>query len=141
MFLQTEDDIRDSGGTGVQTCALPISLSLWQGEISGLLNPLQPRELLEGLQSVVLLKITCWINWVLFWVNILPAFPMDGGPALRAWLTPLFGYRTSVLVVARAAKLTAIGMCGIAWLTRDAFPESLVPAWVPLLLFADRKSV
>src|SRR3712207_8871654 len=31
FFFQAEDGIRDIGVTGVQTCALPISLPIWVG--------------------------------------------------------------------------------------------------------------
>src|SRR3712207_8475087 len=32
FFFQAEDGIRDIGVTGVQTCALPISVFAWKGE-------------------------------------------------------------------------------------------------------------
>ena len=35
FFFQAEDDIRDVAGTGVQTCALPISVGILQGSITG----------------------------------------------------------------------------------------------------------
>src|SRR2546422_6817034 len=44
FFFQAEDGIRDVAVTGVQTCALPISFALGQGDES------QPGEQIEGEQ-------------------------------------------------------------------------------------------
>src|SRR5258707_8709662 len=38
FFFQAEDGIRDIGVTGVQTCALPISFDVHEGEVFGLLG-------------------------------------------------------------------------------------------------------
>jgi Zn-dependent protease len=105
-------------------------------ELTGLLNPLEPKAVVEGAPWLVALKLTFWLNWLLVLVNLLPAFPLDGGRILRSILWPAFGPRTAVLVVARGAMITAVGMCVIAWVLRDAFPTALVPAWMALLLFA-----
>src|SRR5207237_2937201 len=48
FFFQAEDGIRDSSVTGVQTCALPISLEVIEmarahncGRLSGVVSPMQ----------------------------------------------------------------------------------------------------
>jgi hypothetical protein len=105
--------------------------------VLGLLNPLYPHSLADPPDFLpVFLKLTFWLNWLLVVVNLLPAYPFDGGRALRAVLWPVFGYRPSITVVARVAKATALVLCVVAWVMRDAFPTAPVPAWVPLVLIA-----
>jgi hypothetical protein len=55
---------------------------------------------------------------------------------LRALLTPALDYRGAALVAVRTSKLTAVGVCVLAWLVRDAQSANVLPTWVPLALFA-----
>jgi Zn-dependent protease len=104
-------------------------------QLVGLLNPLAtPEDLVEpGGTGLVVAKLTLWINWILMLLNLLPAYPFDGGPILRAMLWPALGRRTAGVVTARAAMAIAILLCAASLLTvgRD-FPAS-VPIWIPLV--------
>lgn len=105
-------------------------------DVLGLFVPLSPHALTEGPGLFVVLKLAFWINWLLVLVNLLPLFPFDGGRVLRALLWSQFDYRTSVFWVTRTAMVFAVVMCFLAWWMRDTYTTALVPAWVPLLLFA-----
>jgi Zn-dependent protease len=116
--------------------AIPLLLVLGDSNVLGLLNPLRPQAVVEGPPLLVLLKLTCWLNWILLLVNLLPAVPFDGGRVLRALLWPVFGYRSAILNVARVARVTAFLLCVVAFFTSDMFSDSFISAWVPLVLIA-----
>jgi Zn-dependent protease len=105
-----------------------------QNNVLGLLNPITVSvDLVEGSAWLVAAKLTLWLNWMLMLLNFLPAYPFDGGPALRAILWPALGRRTARVVASRAAMTIAIGLCGLTLLTRDSVFAPEVPLWIPLV--------
>jgi Zn-dependent protease len=104
-------------------------------QLLGLLNPLAtPEDLVEpGGMGLVAAKLTLWINWLLMLLNLLPAYPFDGGPIFRAMLWPALGRRTAGVVTARIAMGLAVVLCAgsLATLGRE-YPAS-VPMWIPLV--------
>jgi stage IV sporulation protein FB len=114
---------------------LPVLLVAQLG-ILDLLSPLQPTGLIQGPWWAVSLKLAFWINWLMLLVNLLPAFPFDGARVLRALLWPALDYRSATLVAVRTTKLTAMGVCVLAWAVSDVKSAEVLPAWVPLALFA-----
>lgn len=115
---------------------VPLLLIVGDVSLLGLLNPLRPENVVEGPLQVVFLKLTFWLNWILVLVNLLPAFPFDGGRVLRAMLWPVVGYRPAIMQVARVAKITAVLLCVAAWWMHDGASEAIIPAWLPLVLIA-----
>ena len=114
------------------------------GSVLGLLNPLAPRDLVEEAGVVGTLKLTFWINWVVMLANLLPAFPFDGGRALRAVLMgwwPDASPRRAAFFVSTLAKFAALALLVGAWVqgryysSAEAVPAT-IPLWFSLALLA-----
>jgi hypothetical protein len=67
-------------------------------------------------------------------LNLLPAYPFDGGPILRAMLWPALGRRTARIVTARVAMGVAFLFCLASLFTLTGELPTLVPMWIPLLM-------
>lgn len=113
------------------------ALSLGSGEnVLEFINPIVvPAGIEEGTVWQITGKLTFWLNWMLLLVNLLPAYPFDGGPALRAALWPLLGRRTATVLTGRIAMVLAVGLCVVALLP-DAEPHRTIPHWLPLVMLA-----
>ncbi|MBN1851151.1 MAG: site-2 protease family protein [Pirellulales bacterium] len=105
-------------------------------DVLSLLHPVAPAALVEGSPAVITLKLTAWLNAILALVNLLPAFPFDGGTVLRALLRPYVGSRTAIMYVFNAALVTAALLLFAAWFVRDAYAQAAIPAWLPLSMLA-----
>jgi CBS domain-containing protein len=74
-----------------------------------------------------LIWLVGFLNIVLCFFNMIPAFPMDGGRVLRAWLAGKMPYIKATHTAAGIGKMFAIFMgifglfSGIIWLTLIAF--------------------
>jgi stage IV sporulation protein FB len=105
-------------------------------QLLGLLNPLAtPQDLIEpGGTALIAAKITLWLNWNLMLLNLLPAYPFDGGPVLRAMLWPALGRRTARVVTARVAMGIAVLLCASSLLTIAGDLNTHFPMWIPLVM-------
>lgn len=121
------------------TVCLPPLLMHDPNVVVGLVNPLQPVNLVEGEVMIVAWKLTFWINWTLAVVNAFPTFPFDGGRILRALLLWRWGEarrQRATFVVSLVAQAGAVLLLVAAWLTREWQPMSLLPTWFALVLLA-----
>lgn len=117
---------------------VPVLL-LMPSDVVGLLHPLAPVGLTVGSTTVVLLKLIFWVNWVLLLVNLLPAFPFDGGQALRAAILSKWseiGRRGASLIVSGVAKLAAVAMVLVALVANFEDAASPMPTKFALILLA-----
>jgi stage IV sporulation protein FB len=105
-------------------------------QLLGLLNPLAtPQDLImPGGTLLIAAKITLWLNWILMLLNLLPAYPFDGGPILRAMLWPALGRRTARVVTARIAMGIAVLLCASSLIPLAGELPTYFPIWIPLVM-------
>lgn len=65
--------------------------------------------------GLTVVKTVLWANWILFLVNLLPAYPFDAAIVLRSLLWPMVGRRTALITTGRLAQASAVGFlfCGL----------------------------
>lgn len=109
-----------AGNADILSLLHPLNLNLWTGT--------DPNWLLVG-------KLTLWINWMLMLLNLLPAYPFDGGPIFRAMLWPALGRRTARIVTGRAGMVIGVLIAAAAFLPMSA-PEhsSWIQVRLPLVM-------
>ena len=127
--------------TNLMICFLTALILTFHGNVDlfGLMYPLSPQDVAVGDFGTVALKMTFWINWFLIIVNFIPAFPFDGGQALKAAIMtfrPETDPLDAVNLVARFAKLTSVGLLVLAWIVRHDNPGYGMQTWFALVLLA-----
>jgi Zn-dependent protease len=94
----------------VVVAAVGLTLAGYSDVILELLKPLNLSLYDDGSTNTWLLvgKLTLWLNWMLMLLNLLPAYPFDGGPIFRAMLWPALGRRTARVVTGRAGMVVGV---------------------------------
>lgn len=111
-------------------------VAMGEPRVPPLFNPISPEGLLEGDLTLRTIKLTAWVNWSLFLINLLPAYPFDAGAALRAVLWPLLGKRSAAIAVAQVARGVALALLLLGVLLQKVEPQSTVPLWAPMAVLA-----
>jgi Zn-dependent protease len=61
------------------------------------------------------LAVLSYSNFLLLVFNLLPAYPLDGGHTLDAWLSKLFGSQWATRIVASLGLVVAVGLAYLAF--------------------------
>ena len=83
-------------------------------------NPLAIGDISERSASLDGVRLVFWVNWCLVLVNLIPAFPFDGGRIVQALLTlmwPESNMRQTRLTICRLSQIISIVLLVLAWLT------------------------
>jgi Zn-dependent protease len=100
------------------------------------LNPLEVPFSKDGFGANPVLDVqvlTFWFNWLCLVVNLIPAFPLDGGQILRSWLTARMGTGMGTEMAIRLAYFFAF-LIGLAALMFFKSMVLLVLAFLIVLL-------
>lgn len=108
------------------------ALTFSRDSLVGLFTVAMPVGLLEGELSKVALKTAVWFNWLAFLLSLIPTYPFDGAPAMRAMLWPMFGKRSAAVLTAQIARALgiAIGVAAVGFL--QVLPEHAITLSAPL---------
>jgi Zn-dependent protease len=116
---------------------------------SDLIIPFRPAAFVMSNWEVSLLRIATWVNFQLFFVNLIPCFPFDGAGIVRAVIDritegiSIVRRESTLLVLGQATGLTLIG-CG--WFLSGYEGGPVRPVWFVFvasgicLLFSARHS-
>lgn len=120
----------------VVAAAIGLAASGHAGLVAGLLHMVGPNGLFTDGDSawLTLLKLVFWWNWVLMLLNLLPAYPFDGGPIFRSMLWPAMGRRTARIFTGRAGIVIGALIAAAALLSFPPEQESLIEVRLPLVM-------
>jgi Zn-dependent protease len=114
--------------------AIGLTLGGQTAALSGLLHVMAPAQLVDDSGWLMFGKLLLWWNWVLMLLNLLPAYPFDGGPIYRAMLWPALGRRTARVVTARAGMVVAVLIAAATLLEFGPEQDSLLEVQLPLAM-------
>ena len=112
---------------------------LGEFDLAGMINVFRPQDVTVGMTGERILRLTLWVNSLLFLVNLLPSFPFDGKRIFLAGLALLWrdtDFRRSSVFVAVLGKGCGVVMLFLAWIMRrDSLVLPHFPAWFGFLIF------
>jgi Zn-dependent protease/predicted transcriptional regulator len=81
-------------------------------------------------EPIELARYVVWINAMLFFFNLIPAFPMDGGRILRAFLATRMSHFKATNIATFVGRVLAVG-----FIIYGIFSQELVLAMIGLVIF------
>jgi Zn-dependent protease len=120
--------------TLVVLAAVGLAASGYAGELLGLFHVMAPDKLVDDGPWLMFGKLMLWWNWVLMWLNLLPAYPFDGGPIFRAMFWPALGRRTARVVTGRAGMVVAVLIAAATLLDFGPEQDSVIEVKLPLAM-------
>ena len=117
-------------------CGLFLRAVLVSDSISRAVNPLEIPFSTAGFGANPVLDVqvlTFWFNWLCLVVNLIPAYPLDGGQILRSWLVGRMGTGMGSEMSIRLAYVVAF-MLGVTGLIFFKSMVLLVLAFLIILL-------
>jgi Zn-dependent protease/predicted transcriptional regulator len=81
-------------------------------------------------EPIELARYVVWINSMLFFFNLIPAFPMDGGRILRAFLATKMSHFKATNIATFIGRVLAVG-----FVIYGIFSQELVLAMIGLVIF------
>lgn len=99
-------------------CVLLVSDS--NLSLQRIFNPLTIGDISAPSGPLDVVRLVFWVNWCLVLVNLIPAFPFDGGRIVQAVLTlmwPESNMRQTRLTICRLSQIISIVLLVLAWLT------------------------
>ncbi|MEZ6095305.1 MAG: site-2 protease family protein [Pirellulaceae bacterium] len=114
-----------------------VLLQAGHKEFAELINPFNPPEFYTDTWKVSFVSLMAWVNFQLFWVNLIPCFPLDGAEMTRSIFYMADGEYNDGKVEATlmaVGQLTGFIAFAFAWLLRNYDHGPVQPAWAILLL-------
>jgi stage IV sporulation protein FB len=78
-----------------------------------------PKETFGTQLPLELAVLTFSLNWMGLVLNLLPAYPLDGGQMLRAWLVAQRGHLAGSELALKIGMFAAIGLCLVGFIHQD----------------------
>jgi hypothetical protein len=91
-------------------CGLFLRAVLVSDSLSNAMNPLEVPFSKDGFGTNLVMDVqvlTFWFNWLCLVINLIPAFPLDGGQILRSWLVGRMGTGMGSEMAIRLAYVVA----------------------------------
>ncbi len=117
-------------------CGMTLLVQSGQSSFVELVNPFRPHGL-EGDWTIAFAKIITWVNFQIFWINMIPVHPLDASHLVRIAITVKNStverekVEAGVLIIGLAASVIVLAM---AWLARDVQQSPIQPGWAILVL-------
>lgn len=124
-------------------CLLTLPAVFMSGHFPGALNPFSsPIPLTEfwNFPLYNLQVVLFHLSWIMLLINLIPAYPLDGGQILRGWLTGRFGESLAGEIAIQVAYVTAVVLVLVGVIENQALLVVLALVIVVLALLESHQA-